>query len=253
VRRWIFAVVGLLAAAGLAAWFWALQNKTVKAVRELAPKLKDVEIQAEVDVDLSLKGIELSQGKAGQLHWRLKAKRANYTQDRAEVLVENPEIEYYYEKDNRTFKVMATHGALQQGQDTARLWPDVRGAYEGNELRADELVYTGKDRTLTLSGQVTIEGPKLRFKAPELKYILSTNEILVEKGVSAVVMVPATGSRFGVLRVEPESKGASGASNGPHSEVGRPNDPRPNPSSVGSKPPSTPKPGNSNVKGATLP
>lgn len=253
MRRWIFAVIGLLVAVGLGAWFWALQNKTVKAVRELAPKLKDVEIQAEVDVDLSLKGIELSQGKAGQLHWRLKAKRANYTQDRAEVLVENPEIEYYYEKDNRTFKVMATHGALLQSEDRARLWPDVRGGYEGNELRADELVYTGKDRTLTLSGQVSIEGPKLRFKAPELKYILSTNEILVEKGVSAVIMVPATGSRFGVLRGASESPVAPVAKDGPQSKVGKANDPNPKPSAAGPKLPQTPRPGSNNQKGAKLP
>lgn len=218
MRRWVFAVLALLVVAGLGGWFWALQNKTVQAVRESVSKLKDVELQAEVDVDLSLKGIELTQGKAGQLHWRLKAKRANYTQDRAEVLVEFPEIEYFYEKDNRTLKVMATHGVLQQAEDKARLWPDVRGAYEGNELRASELIYAGKERALTLSGDVSITGPKLQFRAAELKYLLTSNEILAEKGVWAVVMVPATGNRFGVLRGASENKseapapGVSGAS-----------------------------------------
>jgi len=253
MRRVVLALVLLAAGVGLGAWYWTLQSKTVKAMHEAAIKLKDIDIQAELDVDLSLKGIELSQGKAGQLHWRLKAKRAKYTQDRAEVQVENPEIEYYFEKDSRTLKVGAAHGVLEQGKDQARLWPEVRGAFEGNELRADELVYAGKERMLTLSGNVTIQGPRLSFKAAELKYLLANNEILAEKGISAVVMVPAAGmNRFGVLRGDAKIANQSAAP-----ELASPKT-APTPPSLA--PPATPTawpyrtlPEGSRNKGATIP
>ena len=73
-RRPVAAAVFVVLALGLA---WGLWRMTAgEALDEMARVAKDV------DVDVSMRGIELSQGREGRVQWRLKASGAEYVQDR---------------------------------------------------------------------------------------------------------------------------------------------------------------------------
>lgn len=208
MRRALMIVVVLLLAGGIYAWYAALQDKAVKKIQDVAKEVvqdvakdvvkevgkdvvgegldpEDLNVKAEVDVDLSLKGIELSHGKEGQLHWKLTAKRAQYLQDQGVVEVTEPKISYHFVDDNKTLEVVAAQGRIEQQNERARLWPEVTAEYGENTLRADELEYEGERRELILSGNVQLMGPKLNCYAARMRYMLKTNDIIVEDGVKA--------------------------------------------------------------------
>lgn len=186
----VFAVVLLLAGLG-GLWYLWVQQKAVEHLQDTAAKVADVELQAELDVDLSLKGVTLSQGEKGELHWELKADKAQYVQDKSMVEVTAPTIVYKVSGGEAMLTVQAPQGAIWQEEERARLWPDVRATYEQNVLTADELVYNGKNRELTLSGEVTLAGPRFVCSAALLRYLLQDDLILAENGVQATIYVDA--------------------------------------------------------------
>lgn len=190
--RRILLVVVLLLLAGLAGlWYWWVQQKAMEHLQDTAAKVADVELQAELDVDLSLKGVTLSQGEKGELHWELKAEKAQYVQDKSMVEVSAPTIVYKVSGGEAMITVQASQGAIWQEEERARLWPDVHATYEQNVLTADELVYDGKNRELRLSGEVTLEGPRFVCRTARLRYQLQDDLILAENGVQATVYVDA--------------------------------------------------------------
>ncbi len=191
MRRFLLLLGLLLLVAGGVFWYLYLEHKTVdkleKAAKEIAKEAGDLDIQADVGVDLSLKGIKLSHGKEGQLHWKLTAEKANYLQDKAQVQVESPEIVYFFKGDSKQLSVKAEKGLIEQENEKARLWPEINAIYGDMQLRADELDYAGKDRILTLRGNVQLETPKLSCQAAEMHYNLKDNTITAENGIHAAI------------------------------------------------------------------
>ncbi len=185
----------LLLVAGGVIWYLYLEHKTVdkfeQAAKEIAKEAGELEIQADVGVDLSLKGIKLSHGKEGHLHWKLTAKKANYLHDQGQVLVEFPEIIYFFEEDAKRLRVKSDKGLIEQENEKARLWPEIRATYGDMRLRADELEYSGKDRMLNLHGKVQLETPKLSCQAAEMHYNLKDNTIAANNGIHATISLDA--------------------------------------------------------------
>lgn len=191
MRRILLPVVILLLAGLGGMWYWWVQQRAVEHLQETASRVADVELQAELDVDLSLKGVTLSQGEKGELHWELKAEKAQYVQDKSMVEVTAPTIIYKVSGGDTMLTVQAPQGAIWQEDERARLWPDVRATYEQNVLTADELVYDGKSRALILSGDVTLVGPRFVAHTARLRYLLEDDRIVAENGVDATIHVDA--------------------------------------------------------------
>ena len=191
MRRVVIILGLLLLVAGGGFWYLYLENKTVdrleRAAKEIAKEAGELDIQADVGVDLSLKGIKLSHGKEGQLHWKLTAQKAKYLQDQSEVQVEQPEIVYFFENDDRQLSVKAAKGLIEQEKEKARLWPEITARYGDMRLRADELEYSGKERELVLRGNVQLETPKLSCQAVEMRYGLERNDITARNGIHATI------------------------------------------------------------------
>lgn len=191
MRKVLFVVVLLVLAGAGALWYWWVQQKAVEHLKETAARVADVELQAELDVDLSLKGVVLSHGEKGELHWELKAKQANYVQDQGMVEVAEPVITYRVAGGEGMLTVEAPKGAIWQDQERARLWSKVRAVYDQNVLTADELIYDGKQRELKLDGNVTLAGSRFVCHTQRLRYLLQEDRILAENGITATVYVDA--------------------------------------------------------------
>jgi len=191
VRKILFVGILLVLAALAGLWYWWVQYKAAEHLQQTAERVAGVELQAELDVDLSLKGLTLSQGEKGELHWELKAEQAHYVQDQGMVEVTAPTIVYRVAGGEGLLTVQAPNGAIWQDQERARLWPKVRATYEQNVLTAEELMYDGKQRTLELRGNVTLVGQRFVCATSLLRYQLQQDVILAENGVSATLHVDA--------------------------------------------------------------
>lgn len=191
MRKAVFIALLLLLIGLGGLWYWWVQNQAAKHLAETAKRVADVDLQADLDVDLSLKGITLSQGEKGEMHWQLTAKEANYVQEEGMVEVTDPIISYRIGKNEEMLTVEAPKGAIRQQEQWARLWPKVHATYEQNVLSAAELIYDGESRTISLTGGVTLAGPQFVCKASQLRYQLQQDMIVVEKGVEATVYVDA--------------------------------------------------------------
>ena len=174
----------LIGVLGFGAWVWLSQDETVRQIGELAD---NVELEAEVGVDLSLQGIELTQAEAGRTQWRLTAERASYAQDEGLVRVEKPKVAYYL-SNGEVFNVSAAQGEVRQDEQKARLWPDVSGEYDDKTITAQQLDWSGGEQLLALSGDVRMIAPQAEFHAPSLQFKLDTNILSAEDGVRITIM-----------------------------------------------------------------
>ncbi|MBG0775805.1 MAG: LPS export ABC transporter periplasmic protein LptC [Desulfovibrionaceae bacterium] len=191
LRRILVTVLLLAAAGGGLAWYVVVRNPVVEQVREA---VKDSTLSGALDVDLTLRGLDLTHGEQGRAQWRLTAKAAQYLQDSGTVKVDNPSVVYYFEKGGGNMTVAASQGLVLQDRKQARLWPDVEGRYQDNVLRAGELFYNGTSESLTLADGVYLQGDQFACNATRMRVDLKTNEIVADQGVSAVLYL---GDRLG--------------------------------------------------------
>ncbi|MEW5773150.1 MAG: LPS export ABC transporter periplasmic protein LptC [Thermodesulfobacteriota bacterium] len=174
---WSLAIVAVLAAASYAAWHFSGLGK---AAREVAKAAKDTQ------VDVSVQGLTLSQGREGKLSWTLSAQRAEYLQEQGRIRVYNPRLVYYAEDRNgrrHEVAVSAPQGEVDQEREVADLGPAVRIESGNSTIHADALHYAGAGRTLRLAGNVTLVHRELSMNAAEVVLDLKTNEITARGGV----------------------------------------------------------------------
>jgi LPS export ABC transporter protein LptC len=174
---WSLAVLAVLAAAAYAAWHFSGLGKTA---REVAKAVQDTQ------VDVSVQGLTLSQGKEGKLSWTLSAQRAEYLQEQGRIRVYNPRLVYYAEDRNgrrHEVVVSAPQGEVDQGREEADLGPEVRIESSNGAISADALHYAGAGSTLRLSGHVSMIHRDLSMNATEVLLDLKTNEITARGGV----------------------------------------------------------------------
>jgi LPS export ABC transporter protein LptC len=111
-------------------------------------------IKKDLAADLSLQGITLKQGKDGQIIRELTAKRANYSEEKKEIFLDEPGIVYYVGQDRKKLNIFAPQGKVNQQKDEAELWPQVTAFYEDISLRANRARYKGKLKKIFLDGPV---------------------------------------------------------------------------------------------------
>ena len=145
------------------------------------------DIARDIDVDLSLKGVNLSQGKDGKKLWNLSAAGANYAEAGDELTLTDPVITYWGEEGGEQVEVMAPRGQVWQKEDRARMWDGVNATRGEYRMRADTLDYTGGNRTLVLSGNIDISSDSMQGRSDALTYFLDTGDILARGNVQVTL------------------------------------------------------------------
>lgn len=177
MRRILAALLTLLVLAGIAAL----------ARYVLWPERLTPDIAREVDVDLSLKGVNLSQGKDGKKLWNLSASGANYAEAGDELTLTAPVITYWGEEGAEPVHVMAPRGQVWQKEDRARMWDGVNATRGEYRMSADTLDYMGKDRVLLLTGSIDISSDSMQGSADALTYFLDTGDIQARGNVQVTL------------------------------------------------------------------
>jgi len=153
----------------------------------LWPERLTPEIARDVDVDLSLSGVTLSQGKDGRKLWNLNATGADYAEDGDELTLNAPVITYWGEDGGEPIRVTAPKGQVWQKEDRARMWDGVNATQGEYSIRADAMDYLGQNRTLVLTGDIGLEGDAMWGRADILTYFLDTGDFLAQGNVQVTL------------------------------------------------------------------
>ncbi|MES9995270.1 LPS export ABC transporter periplasmic protein LptC [Desulfovibrio aminophilus] len=137
--------------------------------------------------DISAQDIELVQGKAGQVQWRLKARSAQYSQEKGRVVVVKPQMLSYVGEERREVYVQAERGEIDQQGDNLTLWDRVEGRYGLFALTADNFDYIGAMNKVFLKGSVQVRRPDMSIDAAAVEIDLASRELVAAGGVTAFI------------------------------------------------------------------
>lgn len=141
----------------------------------------------DLDVDLSLKGVTLSQGKDGKKLWNLSAAGATYSENNDELTLADPVIVYWGEEGGEPIEVRSPKGQVWQKEDRARMWDGVDGVQGQYVMRSETLDYEGKNRTLLLSGTVKLTGESMQGRSDTLTYFLDSGNFEAQGNVQVIM------------------------------------------------------------------
>ncbi len=171
----VFLIVCVVGAA-LALWGWSLVKEQVQPVAEILDQLP-----ADVRVDISAKGVTLSQGEDGKELWKLTAKSAGYDQDSGRANLVEPIIEYT--SGDQPVHIVAPNGTVNQSQNTMTLESGVVAHYGSVKITGRRLDYNGTAHQIVISGDALVRRQGLTIEAPKFVFNLKTGEILALDGV----------------------------------------------------------------------
>lgn len=178
----------LLLVAALGTGYWLMMDKEPEQnLKKIDIDESHLALQADVGVDLSLSGVELTHGEEGRMQWKLTADKARYLEDKGLISLEGPRIEYRTYQDPHSIIVTAEKGLVDQENRNAELWSGLEGTYGDNVIHAERLEYTGQDKILLITGNVVLEGPRWRCETGRMRFILEDNVLVMEQGVRAEV------------------------------------------------------------------
>ncbi len=160
-----------------------------RAVTEIRQAVRKGQMGPESAVDLSLRGVELTQGEQGEEVWKLKARGAWYEQAGGVIQVSQPEIIYYLRSDRSELLVRSSRGVVSQQDRLARLWENVEIERNGGSIRSDLLIYNGTDHTLNMPGEARFDGPDLYGTASGVTVYLNDNVLRAEGGVDVEMRI----------------------------------------------------------------
>ncbi|MCG8532256.1 MAG: LPS export ABC transporter periplasmic protein LptC [Desulfovibrionales bacterium] len=172
MRKWI--LWGILLAA-LAGGIYFLQTSVEEQIAEEVRSA--VGNNANTEVDLSLKGIELKQGEDGKELWVLKASNGWYQKDKAVIDLSKPEITYFTQPKRDKILIVAPHGTINQGIGEARLRGNVTVTSSRGLLTSSELIFFDKTKELSLIGPVHFSGQDFSGSSDHAQWDLESNDI----------------------------------------------------------------------------
>jgi LPS export ABC transporter protein LptC len=177
-RKALLALIFAAALAGTGIWYLVQQSRVLQEARDLA---------GDVDVDVSMEGLTLSQGEEGKLRWKLEAAGAKYLQEQGRIRVDEPRITYYPKEDGRRLDVSAPEGEVDQDTEEAWLWPEVYMKSNDSVITAERLYYAGDNGTISLTGGVVLEREDMRVTSESAVIDLKSNAVVAGGGVRAVI------------------------------------------------------------------
>lgn len=137
--------------------------------------------------DVTAQDIELIQGQAGQVQWRLKARGAEYNAEKGRILLAKPQMQTYVGEERREVFLQGERGEVDQQSNNLTLWDRVEGRYGQFALTADNFDYIGAMNKVVLKGGVQVRRPDMAVDASAVEIDLNTRQLLAAGGVTAYI------------------------------------------------------------------
>lgn len=159
--------------------------KEAKLEEEITPeKIERSEFNV-LGADILAEDIELMQGTNGRIDWRVKAKGAEYSQQKSSVVIIAPQLSAYLGQDRQEVFIRADVGEVDQRADNLRLRENVTGHYGLFAVKADEFDYIGAMDKIYLKGRVVIQRGDISIRATAIEIDVKTRLMVAAGGVEA--------------------------------------------------------------------
>ncbi|MFP4658012.1 MAG: LPS export ABC transporter periplasmic protein LptC [Desulfonatronovibrionaceae bacterium] len=169
-------LLGIALLAAVIVWVWLKRD---------GPDVDPAGVE-DISADLSLEGIELTQGREGQTLWELQADNGTYRKDSQLIRLREPKITYYREGREEPVLVSGPHGRVDQARDKAVIFSGVEMELgEDLVVIADNATYTGDNRRLVLLGRVRATKKTSELNASRMIYYLDQEVLKAFGGVRA--------------------------------------------------------------------
>lgn len=170
-------MLGIAAVVCVLFWLW---------MRQQVPETEMNKIE-DIRADLTLEGIELSQGREGRTLWKLKAENGTYRKDSRVVLLKKPTVTYFREGSPEPVLVSGPRGRVDQARDTAVIFPGVRMTKGDTVVTAENATYLGEKRKIILRGGVNVSKNASELNATRMEYFLDREFLRAYGGVRVVL------------------------------------------------------------------
>lgn len=137
--------------------------------------------------DVTAQDIELIQGQAGQVQWRLKARGAEYNAEKGRILLTKPQMQTYVGEERREVFIQGERGEVDQQSNNLTLWDRVEGRYGEFALSAQSFDYIGAMNKVVLKGGVQVRRPDMSIDASAVEIDLNARQLLAAGGVTAYI------------------------------------------------------------------
>ncbi len=140
-----------------------------------------------VDVDVSMSGVEMRLGQEGRTLWTLKAHSASYDQGQQMVMLKSPSISKNLAGRDIPVIVNAPLGEVDQASNDIRLWSGVHMEYGPTYLNSREAIFVQVDDTIFLSGDILLDRQGLQLRSEKGDVDLTTWVVNAEGGVEVII------------------------------------------------------------------
>ncbi|GAB6057009.1 LPS export ABC transporter periplasmic protein LptC [Desulfonatronum parangueonense] len=165
----------------LVVFFFVFSRNSEQERRTIGPMAEDV------DVDVSMSGVEMRLGQQGRMLWTLKAHSASYDQGQQVVLLNSPYITKNLVGKDVPVIVNAPLGEVDQASSDIRLWSGVHMEYGPTYLNSREAIFVQVDDTIFLSGDILLDRQGLQLRSEKGDVDLTTWVVNAEGGVEVII------------------------------------------------------------------
>lgn len=147
--------------------------------------LSDLPQSNQTEPDVLAEDLELVQGSAGKVEWKVRARSAQYSFDNRIVQVVGPQLTAYVGEGRDEFYLKADLGEINQKGNTLTLRDNITGLYSGFTMTSEVFDYVGAEKTLYLKGHVAVHRPDFMFNATSVEINMETMQLTAAGGVVA--------------------------------------------------------------------
>jgi len=147
------------------------------------PGPQKVDFDRDLEVDLNIKELTLTQSGQDKKLWELSARQAGFMRKENIYLLEDPVMTYFGEENDEPLRILAARGRIHQDSGTVHMWPDVE-AWSGDLYTTSEkATYTEGDAHVLLEDNVTFTGRGITVNTPRALIMLEENKVVATRGV----------------------------------------------------------------------
>ncbi|WP_291321610.1 LPS export ABC transporter periplasmic protein LptC [Desulfonatronospira sp.] len=151
------------------------------------PGPQQVDFDRDLEVDLNIRGLTLTQSTRDKVIWELNALEAGYIRRENRYLLHDPVMTYFGENDRDPLKIRAARGRIEQDTGTVHMWPHVEAESGGVRTTSSKATYTEGEGHVLLQDNVAFTGYGIKVSTPRALIMLEEDSIVATQGVHTVI------------------------------------------------------------------
>lgn len=151
------------------------------------PGPQKVDFDQDLEVDLNIKELTLTQSGQDKKLWELGARQAGFMRKENIYLLQEPVMTYFGEKNDEPLKIRAARGRIDQDSGTIQMWPHVEARSGGLYTTSEKATYTEGDAHVLLEDNVAFTGRGITVNTPRAIIMLEEDKVVATQGVQTSI------------------------------------------------------------------